>query len=166
MGEVPFKNDGSFLELFKQMQDRVSLEPTNIPVPNETDVDDDDSHKAYVVHFFNSAYSQMGKVDFAEAVPPNDPRVLVAIESLVLRLRGLSKGLCDAEIKKFEDSVQYWFLTLPDTNEYKYFRRRLKETRCPKSAHVTQTALCDIPQHGNAFQQLSTARESRRTINP
>ncbi|KAF5405035.1 Splicing factor 4 [Paragonimus heterotremus] len=120
MGEVPFKNDGSFLELFKQMQaeqDRVSLEPVNIPVPNETDVDDGDPHKT----------------------------VLVAIESLVLRLRGLSKGLCDAEIKKFEDSVQYWFLTLPDTNEYKYFRRRLKETRCPKSALVNQTELCDIP---------------------
>ncbi|KAA3679565.1 splicing factor 4 [Paragonimus westermani] len=149
MGEVPFRNDGSFLELFKQMQaeqDRVSLEPTNIPVPNETDVDDDDSHKAYAVHFLKYfVHSQMEKVDFAEAVPPNDPRVLVAIESLVLRLRGLSKGLCDAEIKKFEDSVQYWFLTLPDTNEYKYFRRRLKETRCPKPAHVTQTALSDIP---------------------
>ncbi|KAF7257791.1 hypothetical protein EG68_04758 [Paragonimus skrjabini miyazakii] len=158
MGEVPFKNDGSFLELFKQMQaeqDRVSLEPVNIPVPNETDVDNDDSHKA-----------KTEKVDFAEAVPPNDPRVLVAIESLVLRLRGLSKGLCDAEIKKFEDSVQYWFLTLPDTNEYKYFRRRLKETRCPKSAHAAQTALCDIPLPSSTKppkpEESKTAGERKR----
>ncbi|CAH8530455.1 unnamed protein product [Dicrocoelium dendriticum] len=68
---------------------------------------------------------------FDKAVPPSDPKVLIAIESLVLRLRGLNRALCDAEIKKFEDSVQYWFLTLPDTNEYKFFRRRLKEARKP-----------------------------------
>ncbi|KAF6778971.1 hypothetical protein AHF37_01664 [Paragonimus kellicotti] len=105
MGEVPFKNDGSFLELFKQMQaeqERVSLEPVNIV--NETDVDDVDSHKA--------------------------------------------------------------FLTLPDTNEYKYFRRRLKETRCPKSAHVTQTALCDIPLPSSTKppkpEESKSARERKR----
>ncbi|KAA0198203.1 putative arginine/serine rich splicing factor sf4/14 [Fasciolopsis buskii] len=65
------------------------------------------------------------------AVPPSDPKVLVAIETLVLRLRGMSSGLCEAEVKKFEDSVQYWFLTLPETNEYRFFRRRLREVRRP-----------------------------------
>lgn len=121
MTQIPFKNDGSFLELFKQMQaeqERVSLEmKTVLPAKlsenegNTTDLPDVDESS------------------FDKAVSPSDPKVLIAIESLVLRLRGLDKVLCDAEIKRFEDSVQYWFLTLPDTNEYKFFRRRLREVR-------------------------------------
>ncbi|TPP61876.1 SURP and G-patch domain-containing protein 1 [Fasciola gigantica] len=71
------------------------------------------------------------------SVPPSDPKVLVAIETLVLRLRGMSSGLCEAEIKKFEDSVQYWFLTLPETNEYRFFRRRLREVRRPHASAPT-----------------------------
>ncbi|CAL8109228.1 unnamed protein product [Calicophoron daubneyi] len=87
-------------------------------------------------------------------VPPSDPKVLVAIESLVLRLRGMSQGLINAEIKKFEDSVQYWFLTLPETNECKFFWRRLKEVRrlrlpgsvkqC-EATKQTEVNLADIP---------------------
>ncbi|KAG5451710.1 SURP and G-patch domain-containing protein 1 [Clonorchis sinensis] len=135
MTQVPFKNDGSFLELFKQMQaeqERVSLEQPN-----------SDLVKAVSAGCTNEDVG--GESSFDNAVPPSDPKVLVAIEALVLRLRGLSKALCDVEIKKFEDSVQYWFLTLPETNEYKFFRRRLKEVRGPKTTKPAATPLCDIP---------------------
>lgn len=79
-------------------------------------------------------------------VIPDDSKVLVAIESLVLRVSGMSHSLCEAEIKKFEDSIQYWyvgfrdpnscslrFLTLPETNEYKFFRKRLADVRKHKT---------------------------------
>lgn len=125
MAKAPFKNDGSFLELFKQMQaeqERVSLEQ-NI---------------ASSIQSFNSENPENTELkreptdnEIDSAVPPSDPKVLVAIETLVLRLRGMSSGLCEAEVKKFEDSVQYWFLTLPETNEYRFFRRRLREVRRP-----------------------------------
>ncbi|XP_018650051.1 putative arginine/serine rich splicing factor sf4/14 [Schistosoma mansoni] len=45
----------------------------------------------------------------------------------------MSHSLCEAEIKKFEDSIQYWFLTLPETNEYKFFRKRLADVRKQKT---------------------------------
>ncbi|CAH8819307.1 unnamed protein product, partial [Schistosoma curassoni] len=45
----------------------------------------------------------------------------------------MSHSLCEAEIKKFEDSIQYWFLTLPETNEYKFFRKRLADVRKHKT---------------------------------
>nr|CAH8841352.1 unnamed protein product [Trichobilharzia regenti] len=116
--KIPFKNDGSFLELFKQMQaeqERVSIEKPI--VPDEVKLEDTDDSD-----------SKPCKIEDVKVIP-DDPKVLVAIESLVLRVCGMSHSLCEAEIKKFEDSVQYWFLTLPETNEYKFFRRRLAEMR-------------------------------------
>ncbi|KAH8860591.1 SURP and G-patch domain-containing protein 1 [Schistosoma japonicum] len=77
-------------------------------------------------------------------VIPDDSKVLVAIESLVLRVSGMSHSLCEAEIKKFEDSIQYWFLTLPDTNEYKFFRRRLADVRKQKSSSSSVKLETDI----------------------
>uniref|UniRef100_A0A5K4F6J0 Uncharacterized protein n=1 Tax=Schistosoma mansoni TaxID=6183 RepID=A0A5K4F6J0_SCHMA len=122
MSKIPFKNDGSFMELFKQMQaeqERVSIEKPVIP--NVVKVENTDEFE-----------SKQCKTE-SETVIPDDSKVLVAIESLVLRVSGMSHSLCEAETKKFEDSIQYWFLTLPETNEYKFFRKRLADVRKQKT---------------------------------
>ncbi|CAI2726903.1 unnamed protein product [Schistosoma spindalis] len=126
MSKIPFKNDGSFMELFKQMQaeqERVSIEKPVIP--NVVKVENTDEFD-----------SKQCKTE-SETVIPDDSKVLVAIESLVLRVSGMSHSLCEAEIKKFEDSIQYWFLTLPETNEYKFFRKRLADVRKQRTLSST-----------------------------
>ncbi|CAH8520016.1 unnamed protein product [Heterobilharzia americana] len=147
--KIPFKNDGSFLELFKQMQaeqERVSIEkPIVSDVVKVEKVDDFDS--------------EVCKVE-DEKVIPDDPKVLVAIESLVLRVCGMSHSLCEAEIKKFEDSIQYWFLTLPETNEYKFFRKRLAEARkhkisCPIKSEPTSNCKSEGDESNPAKKRRS-----------
>ncbi|KAH8860595.1 SURP and G-patch domain-containing protein 1 [Schistosoma japonicum] len=137
MSKIPFKNDGSFMELFKQMQaeqERVSIEkPSVTDVVKVENIDESDSKEC-----------KMESKTAIFPVIPDDSKVLVAIESLVLRVSGMSHSLCEAEIKKFEDSIQYWFLTLPDTNEYKFFRRRLADVRKQKSSSSSVKLETDI----------------------
>ncbi|VDN14762.1 unnamed protein product [Dibothriocephalus latus] len=85
--------------------------------------------------------------------PPDNQQVLIAIESLVMRVAGLTPELGKMEIAKFEDSIQYWFLTLPDTDEYKFFQKRLLEERkkrkpqskkCLPDASTVPYSLSDI----------------------
>ncbi|VDN97270.1 unnamed protein product [Rodentolepis nana] len=59
--------------------------------------------------------------------PPEDHKDIIAIESLVMRVAGLPQPLADSEIAKFDDSIQYWFLTVTDSTEYKYFQKRLQD---------------------------------------
>lgn len=44
-----------------------------------------------------------------------------------MRVAGLPQPLADSEIAKFDDSIQYWFLTVTDSTEYKYFQKRLQD---------------------------------------
>ncbi|CAH8498955.1 unnamed protein product [Heterobilharzia americana] len=127
-------------------QERVSIEkPIVSDVVKVEKVDDFDS--------------EVCKVE-DEKVIPDDPKVLVAIESLVLRVCGMSHSLCEAEIKKFEDSIQYWFLTLPETNEYKFFRKRLTEARkhkisCPIKSEPTSNCKSEGDESNPAKKRRS-----------
>nr|CDS28325.1 splicing factor 4 [Hymenolepis microstoma] len=81
---------------------------------------------------FNSA-SSITKASFdldvilPKVPPPEDHKNIIAIESLVMRVAGLPQPLADSEIAKFDDSIQYWFLTVTDSTEYKYFQKRLQD---------------------------------------
>uniref|UniRef100_A0A5K3FGL7 G-patch domain-containing protein n=2 Tax=Mesocestoides corti TaxID=53468 RepID=A0A5K3FGL7_MESCO len=124
---IPFKNDGSFMELFQQLQaeqDRANLENrTSIPNSSRTNV-----NSTSILDAPFSLNPILPKV-----FPPEDQKVVIAIESLIMRLAGMPLSLARLEIAKFEDSVQYWFLTVPKTSEYKYFQKRLQEEIIKKS---------------------------------
>ncbi len=57
----------------------------------------------------------VGLITVFPAFPPEDQKVVIAVESLVMRLAGMPLNIAKLELVKFEDSVQYWyghFLTL------------------------------------------------------
>ncbi|KAL7062970.1 hypothetical protein AAHC03_0800 [Spirometra sp. Aus1] len=91
--------------------------------------------------------------DLPPVPPPDNQQVLIAIESLVMRVAGLTPELGRMEIAKFEDSIQYWFLTLPETDEYKFFQKRLLEERKKRK-----------PQSKKCFPDASTVPYSLSDI--
>ncbi|KAM7540676.1 hypothetical protein Aperf_G00000042761 [Anoplocephala perfoliata] len=91
---IPFKNDGSFMEIFKQLQaeqERAALGASVIvgsskPSKNEPSITD-------------APYN-------LDVILPKDHKATIAIESLVMRIAGLPRSVADLEIAKFDDKVE------------------------------------------------------------
>ncbi|VDL44788.1 unnamed protein product [Hymenolepis diminuta] len=104
--------------------------------------------------------------------PPEDHKNTIAIESLVMRVAGLPQSLADSEIAKFEDSIQYWFLTVTDSTEYKYFQKRLQEEIIKKKKTVevvdaskVEYKLSDIQLPPDHPPKLTSAEKEVKTEN-
>ncbi|VUZ46984.1 unnamed protein product [Hymenolepis diminuta] len=162
---LPFKNDGSFMEIFKQLQ----AEQERAALGASLNINSSKSSKNES-SITNAPFNL--DVILPKISPPEDHKNTIAIESLVMRVAGLPQSLADSEIAKFEDSVQYWFLTVTDSTEYKYFQKRLQEEIIKKKKTVevvdaskVEYKLSDIQLPPDHPPKLTSAEKEVKTEN-
>nr|CDS22790.1 splicing factor 4 [Echinococcus granulosus] len=114
-----------------------------------------------------STCTQNWYVVLPKVLPPEDQKAIIAIESLIMRLVGLPQSLAKLEVAKFEDSVQYWFLTVPDSVECKYLQKRLQEELIKRSKTSVEEEIeaCKVDYKLSDIQ-LPPEKPPARTVSP
>ncbi|EUB56712.1 Splicing factor 4 [Echinococcus granulosus] len=157
---IPFKNDGSFMEIFKQLQAEQDLANISANVDVGTPATNKNTFSILDAPFSLD-------VVLPKVLPPEDQKAIIAIESLIMRLVGLPQSLAKLEVAKFEDSVQYWFLTVPDSVECKYLQKRLQEELIKRSKTSVEEEIeaCKVDYKLSDIQ-LPPEKPPARTVSP